>query len=182
MPIKAEYRAAAHKKLRQAKFFYSRLHQTHQKMGRGVEPEEFEYYLSAFLTSGRSIILIFEHIDGWKSYDNWKSGLETGGRQDDAALLDKMQVERNKEVHKKGADLDIRMEMIPVTEFIGADRSHPAYGIHWFGPPGTEPPKVGRSAYSFTGSDDDVLQATDRYLALLEEFVNAYDAAHPPPP
>jgi hypothetical protein len=179
MPTQAEYREAARKKLRQTRFFCGRLHDTHQRMGLGVSPEEFEYFLSAFLTSGRSVILIFEHIDNWQFFNAWESGLKTGGRQDDADLIASLRGERNKDVHRHGADLDIHMEMIPVTEIIAPRHSHPAYGIHWFGTPGTPPPNVGRPTYAFTGSGDEVLQTTDRYLALLDEFVTAYDAANP---
>jgi hypothetical protein len=185
--------AAAHKKLRETKFFYGRLHDTHRKLGHGIDPEEFEYFLSAFLSAGRSVLAIHAAADGqWKIikgkqrfYDNWnfiekwRESLVKSGRQADADLISAMKGERDQSVHKQGPSLTTAIDWIPVTEIVATDRSHPAYGFHWFGPPGTEPPRLGRTVYTFNGSGDDVLKAAERYLTLLDEFTRAYDSAPP---
>ena len=73
--------AAAQKKLREARFFHGRLHDTHRKFGRGAAPEEFEFYLSAFLSAGRSVLLTLEHADGnWNFFNSWQAGLVNNGR------------------------------------------------------------------------------------------------------
>jgi hypothetical protein len=171
---------AARKKLKEATFFYGKLHETHRSLGQGGEPSEFEYFLSAFLSAGRSVLLIHEHVDGnWNYFNGWRANLLATGRDADAALLDLFGGQRNKEIHRHGAELAITTEWVPFTQLEHTDRTHPGYGFHWFGPPGTPPPQVGRLAYVFQGGTDDVLKQAERYLALLEEFATAYEAAHP---
>jgi hypothetical protein len=71
-------------------------------------------------------------------------------------------------------------EYIPITEVRNDDLSHPAYGFHYFAPPGTPEPKVGRPVYYFElGGQTKALDTCTSYLALLEELVNEFVQAHP---
>src|SRR5271169_5510258 len=80
-------------------------------------------------------------------------------------------------------------EWIPITEIRSdADRSHPAYGFHWFGPPavlmhsaGLDPlehqPKVGRPVYrfeGFSGDEKEVTSVCKQYVDILDALVKDF--------
>ena len=59
------------KKLRETRFFFSRL----RKKGEAFvgDPEEFEFYLSAFLSAGRSVTFALQAEEKAR-YDSWYPG------------------------------------------------------------------------------------------------------------
>ncbi len=164
------------KKLREARFFFARL----RKKGEAFvgDPEEFEFYLSAFLTSGCSVtsVLLNEKQCGpWSK--KWKDTL-TGS---DRKLWDFMHKERNAEVHRKGTKIDTEVLFVPIIEVRQDARGHPAYGFHWFAPPGTPPPEVGKQVHYFEmgSTKEEVTETCKRYLELLERLVQEFDQAFP---
>jgi hypothetical protein len=184
--------AAVQNKLREARYFYGRLVESHRRLGMGEDPEVFGYLLSAFLTAGRSVLAIHAFLDGrwdnsgpkprfrdnWGYYDKWMNTLREDQRTGDVSVLSVMRDERDQSVHKQGFTLDHSTEFVPLTSIVSTNRSHPAYGLQWFGPPGIDPPRIGRPVYAFQGTGDEVLTAAHRYLELLEEFAAAYEADH----
>ena len=56
-------------KLREAKFFFGHLHDTGRKSVRN-EPEEFAFYLSAFLSAARAVTFALQFEDK-PGYDTW---------------------------------------------------------------------------------------------------------------
>ena len=80
-------------------------------------------------------------------------------------------------IPRSGAAVESVDEFIPVTEIRTADRTHPAYGFHWFGPPGTPPPKVGRKARFFElgGTKEEVVETCARYVEILRDLVDRFE-------
>ncbi len=68
---------------------------------------------------------------------------------------------------------------MPVTEI--GDRSHPAYGISWSGPPGVPPPTIGQKVHYFEmgGTKEEALATCKRCLELLEKSVRDFETAFP---
>jgi hypothetical protein len=90
--------ASVRRKLREAFFFYQKLSEE-----RVIYPEneEVEFYLSAFLSAGLSIIGFFEGKQNRDWFRDWKMGLTDPDKQ----LLNYMVGQRNLEVHQDGADV-----------------------------------------------------------------------------
>lgn len=164
------------KKLREARFFMHILGNANRQPVRN-EPEEFEFYLSAFLSAARAVTWALQH-EQKDRYDAWfPSWLNKRGEEDQAFL--KAMIEHRNFVQKRGgAELNQEWEDIPVTEIRMDNRAHPAYGFHWFGPPGTPAPTVGMPVYSFKGSGDDVISACQLYLQLLDNLVGEFIEDH----
>ncbi len=90
--------ATIRKKLREAMFFFR--HLSNEKNALDPEAEEFEFFLSAFLTAGRSVTEIFyKDCRGW--FHNWRMALDDSDRR----FLNDMSHQRNLEVHAGGSAL-----------------------------------------------------------------------------
>jgi len=170
--------SAESQKLREAQFFLAKL--AAEASTERLDREDFEFYLSAFLAAGRSVTfaLQFEQkplYDGW--YPGWRATLPP----DDADLFDFMKAQRNTMLKEGEPKTDIAIEYIPVTELRRPPGTHPAYGFHWFGPPGVPPPSVGVKVHRFevSGKKEEVLTVCRRYVNLLEALVASFVAAHP---
>jgi hypothetical protein len=160
------------KKLREARFFLRLLQQENRKAVRG-EGEAFEFYLSAFLTSGRAVTWALQYEDKAK-YDAWYPGWEKKQSEDDKHLLELMVAQRNKTEKRGGAEVAVQWTDIPITEIRSEVGGHPAYGFHWSGLPGAPPPTVGMPTYSFAGSSDELVARCSRYAELINELVDAF--------
>lgn len=90
-----------------------------------------------------------------------------------------MNQQRVSELHKTGADVRADLRHVPITEIRTSDRQHPAYGFHWFGPPGTPPPTVGRVDQFFELGDgpEPVANGCRRYYTVLERLVREFKEA-----
>ncbi len=170
--------AKTQKKLRETQFFLAKL--AAEASTERLDREDFEFYLSALLAAGRSVTfaLQFEQkplYDGW--FPRWKAALTA----DDADLFDFMKAQRNTALKEGEAKTDVTVEFIPVTELRRPPGTHPAYGFHWFGPPGVRPPSVGVKVHRFevSGRKEEVLAVCRRYVNLLEILVASFVAAHP---
>jgi hypothetical protein len=166
------------KKLREARFFAQMLGKVNREPVRN-EPEEFEYYLSAFLSAARSITFALQHEEKDK-YDAWFPAWFNSRSPEDQTLLQDMKIHRNFVQKEGGPEMNVEWEFIPVTEIRTENHGHPAYGFHWYGDPGTPPPTVGMPVYSFKGSGDEVTSACQRYLQLLDKLVREFIEAHKP--
>ena len=72
------------------------------------------------------------------------------------------------------------VEFVPIRELRQERHGHPAYGLHDFSPPGTEPATLGVSVARFEieGSPAKVVEACTQYLRLCERLVQSFIAAH----
>jgi len=91
----------AQKKLREARFFCDRL-----RPSRG---EEFDYYLSAFLSAARSTAFrVCFALGSWDAVDKWKATRNAA----DVAFFDGMTTLRNAEIHNEGVPISTTQEAI----------------------------------------------------------------------
>lgn len=160
------------KKLREARFFAELLGKANRQPVRN-EPEQFEYYLSAFLSAARAVTWVLQHEEKDR-YDAWSPAWFNSRSPEDQTLLKDMITRRNFVQKRGGTQTDEDWEYVPVTEVEQDNQGHPAYGFHWFGPPGTPPPTVGMPVYSFKGSGEEVTSACQRYLELLDKLVREF--------
>lgn len=169
---------ATQKKLREAKFFLRMLTDASQQVVRN-EPEAFEFYLSAFLSAARSVTFALQYEEKDK-YDAWFPGWFGNRSEEDQRLLNFLKEQRNYVEKRGGAEVNVVWEFIPVTEVRRDNRGHPAYGFHWFGPPGTPPPRVGLPVHSFelAGDQKHVTSAGKQYVGILEDLVRDFIQAH----
>lgn len=169
---------ATQKKLRETYFFLGHLREKARAFR--LDTEEFEFFLSAFLSAARSVTFALQAEEKEK-YDVWfPQWLESRG-EEDHELLKFMKDQRNAEQKQAGAEVSVTMEYVPVTEVRMDNRGHPAYyGFFWSGVPGTPPPRIGRHVHHFElgGSAVEAVEACERYAALLkglvQDFTNAY--------
>ena len=114
------------KKLREAKFFLGRMSEALRSIK--LEKEDFEFFLSAFLSAGRSVTFVLraEQADVYQQwYDGWQKALDAENRE----LLEFMNQQRIAEVHRRGADVQAEIEMVPVSELEMGPGRDPRYSI-----------------------------------------------------
>jgi hypothetical protein len=162
------------KKLREARFFLARGTQAAQSTN--LEREDFDFYLSAFLSAGRSVTLVLRKEDKAlydAKYDPWESRLTP----EDQALMKFMNGQRVAEVHLLGADVEAAIEMVPITEIEIQPGIDPRYRVSWCGPPGVPPPEIGRKVRYFESAStgQQVIAGCNRYFKLLENAVREVD-------
>jgi len=137
-----------YRKLREAQFFYRCLYECKDRAYLLVEDaEEFDFYVSAFLSAGRSVTFVLqaEHkelYDAW--FDQWLTKLDRSDRE----LMDFMNTRRVAELHQKGLDLY-------TTITIDAEMQETGIG-------------------KFFGRGHEVWATCRRYLTLLEELVREF--------
>lgn len=163
------------KKLREVRYF---LHQMQRVARRDVgDPEEFEFLLSAFLSA---CVSITDPLDSRKYrtwFDGWRQ-VRTAREQD---LLEFIRVQRIAEVHKEGAETELAVRYIPLTELRTNRLGHPAYGHHWFGPTETPPPSIGLNVHEFKlgGTKVEAYDTCREVTELLSELVQGFKTARP---
>jgi hypothetical protein len=161
------------KKLREARFFLRQLSEQGQMAF--SDPEEFDFHLSAFLCSARSIDYRFRHLYGAKYkafYTKWEGALQPPDRK----LLKVMVDDRNLEVHEAGSGRLKQEERIPVSQRY-QDKSGT---MTVSGPPGTPPVQIVKPVYAFDvdGQLVPVDACCEKYLALLDQLVAGF-SRHP---
>jgi hypothetical protein len=159
------------KKLREAKFFLS--HMKNSARSTRLDHEQFEYYLSAFLSAARSATSFFEKknqpdIKTW--WRQWKKDRS----EDDRGLLNQMTKQRDNEVHEKGADVAHQLEDVPLSKIETPSALHAAYAPS-FGEPWGES-QISLKVYYFTvaGKPVKVIETCERYVCLLERVVKEF--------
>lgn len=164
------------KKLRGARFFLARM--VEQERSLRLDKEDFDFYLSAFLSTARSVSWVL-HAEQGDVYVNWHMQWEQTLTDGDRALLKFMNEQRIAEVKQRGAEVKPEVESVPVTKVEWNDQRHPAYGISWWGPPGTPPPEVGQMVHYFEidGTRERATETCKRYLELLEKLIRDFEQA-----
>jgi hypothetical protein len=167
------------KKLREAKFFLGWMGNAAKSMD--MEREDFEFYLSAFLSAGRSVTFVLQVGDKAR-YDAWFPGWKSALPDSDQELLQFMNDQRVSELHQLGAAVEGVIEEVPMSVIErDRDHTHPAYGPHLFGihqgdPPGIPEPTMGRRAHYFNagGVREKAIETCKRYAGLLEKLVQDF--------
>ena len=163
---------ATQRKIHEAQFFLRRLNSEREQLFES-EPGAFRHYLSAFLSAGESVRYLLQNIDK-KKYDECLSRLPEDTDRD---LLTFMNGQRRKEVHSEGAETTAELELIPDIELSRASlssRGHPAYGVHFFGPPGIRAAQIHRPVHYFAGDETDLIAKCALYLGLLEKLLREF--------
>ena len=152
----------------------------------------FRRSLSAFLNSCYSIkeTLPTEFIqtapEGQKKqrkewsrrwWENWQKELA----EEDRKVWEFLNKQRNKEVHRLGAEVSAEVEYVLPGE-IAIERQDPAYGIHLWGPPelfAQPPTKIGIRVHYFTirGTREKAIDVCGRYLGLHEKLIEDFEQA-----
>jgi hypothetical protein len=163
------------KKLREAKFFLAKMID-HERMAFD-DKEPFEFYLSSFLSAGRSVGYYLQHQQkeryGWteKTCGRWRQNWEETLPQLQQRLIKFMIVTRDVEVHKGGS-----------SHTVGTEKRELGLGTHVLalgtmevsGPPGVSPAAIIHvPAYYFTidRAEQKVTEACSDYVPLLERMV-----------
>lgn len=169
--------ARVHKKIGEAHFFLGKM--TEQE-GRIVgDKEPFDYYLSAFLSAGRTVDYRLRHEQAG-IYPAWRTAWDANLAPQESTLIKFMVDDRNDEVHERGSSRTIAQEGV---EFGIGEHRLPGGGgmISISGPPTMPPAVLYRPTYSFTidGANCKATEACREYLALLRRMVSQFETDHP---
>jgi hypothetical protein len=162
------------KKLGEARFFLALMKNAAKFMD--FEREDFEFYLSAFLSAGRSVTFcLCSDLGGKKIYkhrfDVWWSGKLTDEQRDE---MDFLRDQRNLVLKTGRTDVVAEIEMVPITQIETQPGTGPIYSIfQWWGEPDVPPPRIGMKVHYFTSgaTREQVIAKCTRYLELLERLV-----------
>jgi len=165
-----------HKKLREAEFFLGKMIEQEPRFVGDKEP--FDFYLSAFLSAGRSVDYRLRREQG-DTYPVWRNAWDKRLAKDDAHLIKLMIDDRNEEVHATGSGRDVEQEGV---EFGIGEHRLPGGGgmIQISGPPGMPPSIMYRPTYSYTigGTERKATEVCREYLMLLRRMVEQFEADH----
>jgi hypothetical protein len=164
-----------HKKLAEADFFLDKLREQEQRLTGHSEP--FDYYLSAFLSAGRTVDYRLRH-EHKTIYEPWRNAWNATLSPADDNLIKFMVDDRNVEVHEGGSSRSVGREGVPLPS--GMYRTaHDGIFVSDDLPLG--PNLVYRPTYSFTidGAERRATEASREYLALLHRMVARFEADHP---
>ena len=141
--------ASVRRKFREAFFFFDRL--SSHDPSRTELAEDVHFYLSAFLSAGRTIVEFVEKQQRWYPgwFHDWKMQLSHMDRK----LLNDMTRQRDLEVHEEGADV------IPDFNRDGLLASQRPQYYFWI-----------------DGKQTDVRSTCQRYLELLVKLLTDFEA------
>jgi hypothetical protein len=166
-----------HKKLAETDFFLGKMREQEERFVGDKDP--FDYYLSAFLSAGRSVDYRLRHEQG-ALYRPWRATWDAGLSPAENALIKALVDDRAIEVHESGSGRSVGKEGV---EFgIGEHRLPGGGGMVTInGPPGMAPAVLYRPTYSFNidAVERKATEACATYLALLRRMVAEFAAAHP---
>ena len=161
-----------YKKLKEANFFFAKMRER-AAMAFGNH-EEFDFYLSAFLSAARSVTFRLENerSDEYKKFrDSYFKKLSP----DDDEIFKFMNEERVHEIHKKGSMRDCRDEPIPVYDSY-QDKSG---SVKIFTTPGLSegpPATISKPEYFYeiNGIKRSVISVCKQYLGLLDSLIKNF--------
>jgi len=162
-------------KLSEAQFFYGKLQEVSGRVVRNY-PEAFQYYLSAFLSAGRSVGFALQ-AENKALYDAWYPSWEASLSHEQVALLRNFNKERVATVRKTGANIEHQVVPISGQEYLLAAATE-GEDIQISGPVGVPLPefqKVVRT-FAFGGSDAEVVLTAGAYLLLIQRCVAEFAA------
>jgi len=157
------------KKLREAHFFL-------RKMGERAQlafgdQEEFDFYLSAFLSAGRTVDYRLRHEQG-TAYKAFRAGWDSALSPDEQSLVKFLVDDRNLEVHESGSN---RTEHESRIRVFGSykDKSGTVNASLL---PGTPTAEIMKPVYYFMigGQQLPLIEACLRYIELLGRLVTDF--------
>lgn len=169
---------ATRTKLAEANFFLQKVQAVDSKIV-SPEPEAFGFYLSAYLSAGRSVTFTLQ-AEHKQEYDEWFPGWAAGLTDEQRALLSHFNDLRVDAVHRVGVDVSHRQVQIPMYEYLMAATREGAKIQIWH-PPGVPAPPQHRIVRTFVsgGSEHDVVEACKVYFALVSDAVASFTRSHP---
>ncbi|MGH6801114.1 MAG: hypothetical protein ACRECZ_06840, partial [Methylocella sp.] len=167
--------ASTQKKIAEARFFLDLLTKEERRIFGDKNP--FDYYLSAFLSSARTVDWRLRHEQA-AIYPIWRSAWDASLTAEDNALIKFMVDDRNQEVHESGSLRTVGQEGIGLP--IGESHIDGCI-VTTSGPPGMPPTVAYKPTYSFTvgGTERNATDAAAAFLALLQRMVEKFEADHP---
>lgn len=162
------------KKLREARFFLGELRRR-SALATAPDTEEFHYYLSAFLSAGRSVTFFVQKEDK-STYDSvepiWRSTFSA----EDQELYRFMNRQRVAELHTTGADYQVGSAFFEIKGGIYEDES---CKIICCDPPGVSPGGIYKRTREFEigGTRQEVVEAFEKYVALLDGLLHKIEEA-----
>ena len=175
--------ARVHKKIAEAQSFLGKMTEQDGLM----LSQDFDNYLSAFLTAGMSVRDGFHYRQDRKrnaAIKAWREKWESALAPEEKHLYDFMHVNRVAEVHKTGAALAVKKE--PVKVGVGGSYSDKSGTVEVFGPTIALDPDmpfavVYKTTHHFTidGTKHKATEACAAYLALLQRMVAQCEADDP---
>lgn len=162
---------ATNLKLAEAQFFCRKLSDISRRTF-SSEPEAFGFYLSAFLSAGRSVTLALQ-AEQKQKYDAWFPEWLDSLNDEEKILLGHFNDQRVATVHKTGATIAHRVETISALEYLMAASREGVNIELWPGVPGTPLPTFQKVVRSFTIGENvsEVAKACDVYAELLARLV-----------
>jgi hypothetical protein len=169
---------ATRTKLAEASFFFGKLEAAGGKVF-SPEPEAFAFYLSAFVSAGRSVTFALQ-AEHKQEYDEWFPNWRASLSDERHALLGHFNGLRVDAVHKLGVELSLQLVEIPMHEFLWAAARDGA-DIQIWHPPGTPAPPQHKVVRTFVvgGNEHDVLAACRFYLELLSDAIESFTRTYP---
>jgi hypothetical protein len=155
-----------HKKLLETQFFLYKMIKQERRIFIGANPydpfEQFDHYLSAFLSAARTVDYRLRH-EQKAIYPDWRKAWDASLTLEENALIKFMVDDRNVEVHRSGSSRNEAREGIG-TVTIG----------------GMPPAVADKITFNFTieGAERKVTEGCAAYLALLQRMVAQFEADH----
>jgi hypothetical protein len=162
-------------KIAEAEFFLGKMTLQEQRLIGPREP--FDYYLSAFLSAGRTVDCRLRH-EHKSLYKPWRKAWNTRLTPKEDSLIKFMVDDRNLEVHEGGSRRTVGQESV----VLPSGRYRTPDGIFTTDElPGVSPNVIFRPSYSFTihGANHTVTEACRNYLALLRRMVVDFETDNP---
>jgi hypothetical protein len=165
---------ATRTKLAEAEFFHRKL----VEVGRSTfspEPEAFGFYLSAFVSAGRSVSLALQ-AEHKEKYDDWFPTWEASLTEDQRSLLKHFNTHRVATIHQRGIEVSHELPEVSSPEFFLAVAREGANVQIWHGLPGTPTPPFHRVVRTFVvgGTQTEVMAACGLYLEVVAKLVKAF--------
>jgi len=163
--------APAWRKLREAWFFLWHLGETESKQ---PTPEEFDYFLSAFLSAARSVVykVYFWSGERWKIVDDWKATRTA----DDLKFFDSMTGLRDAEVHNEGITTIREQEAAPMRPSFDERYSTRFAALLAAGMLGETTVYIDRHYINLEADRVKAVPACKRFAALVEDLLRYVDA------
>ena len=169
--------SATQKKLREAKFFLSRLEQEERLPPGSSIPEAADFYFSAFVSAARSVAFVFQK-ENKAEYDSWAPGWFQSRSGPEELLMKRFKQERTQALKLTGSDLAGDTVLVPTTRIPGAN-SPLSTQLIWWGESIPEIATTGlRCRFAYDNADVAVVPAAREYVELLGQLVRDFLASH----
>lgn len=161
------------RKPREARFFLGWMHKAKESLA--LDREDFDFYLSAFLSAGRSVTFCLQN-ENKERYDAWFLAWRDALPETDRQLLGFMNGQRVAEVHKLGADVSPQVEMVPVPHAGTPALGYPAHYVVFGWTDEAPLATVGQRARYFELGEtrQEAVANCVRYLEILKKLLQDF--------